>query len=48
MRVSLEPLVMGNPPLQRTSIVVSPPKTPNVNTAGALAFQGFLLWPSIA
>jgi tungstate transport system substrate-binding protein len=47
-RLSLEPLVMGDPLLQRmlVSIIVKASKTAGVNTAGALALQTFLLSPS--
>ena len=47
-RVNLEPLVMGDPLLQRmlVSIVVKESKTAGVNTAGAHALQMFLLSPS--
>jgi tungstate transport system substrate-binding protein len=47
-RLDLEPLVVGDPLLQRmlVSIVVKPSKAPNVNAAGATALQTFLLSPS--
>ncbi|MGO8995229.1 MAG: hypothetical protein ACLQVI_18080 [Polyangiaceae bacterium] len=47
-RVNLEPLVMGDPLLQRmlVSIVVKESKTAGVNTAGATALQTFLLSPA--
>ena len=47
-RVNLEPLVTGDPLLQRmlVSIVVNESKTAGVNTAGARALQTFLLSPS--
>jgi tungstate transport system substrate-binding protein len=47
-RVKLEPLLMGDPLLQRmlVSIIVKETKTPGVNTAGAQALQTFLLSPA--
>jgi tungstate transport system substrate-binding protein len=46
--VDLEPLVLGDPLLQRmlVSIVVKDSKTAGVNAAGALALQTFLLSPA--
>src|SRR5262249_2781329 len=45
--VSLEPLVVGDPLLQRmlVSIIVRSSKVSGVNTTGALALQTFLLSP---
>ena len=45
---NLEPLVMGDPLLQRmlVSIIVKGTKAPGANEAGANAFQAFLLAPS--
>lgn len=47
-RAKLEPLVVGDPLLQRmlVSIVVKPSASSGVNTAGASALQTFLLSPS--
>jgi len=47
-RVNLEPLVVGDPLLQRmlVSILVKESKVAGVNAAGAQAFQTFLLSPS--
>jgi tungstate transport system substrate-binding protein len=47
-KVALEPLVTGDPLLQRmlVSIVVREAKTPGVNAGGALALQSFLLSPA--
>jgi tungstate transport system substrate-binding protein len=47
-RLNLEPLVVADPLLQRmlVSIVVKEAKSPGVNTAGATAFQRFLLSPA--
>jgi tungstate transport system substrate-binding protein len=46
-RLDLDPLVVGDPLLQRmlVSIVVKEAKTPGANTAGAMALQTFLLSP---
>ena len=45
--ITLEPLVVGDPLLQRmlVSIIVKPAKVAGVNAEGALAFQSFLLQP---
>jgi len=47
-RMNLEPLVTGDPLLQRmlVSVVVKASRTPGVNTSGAMALQTFLLSPS--
>ena len=47
-RVNLEPLVASDPILQRimVAIVVNPGKVPATNTAGAKAFQNFLIEPA--
>lgn len=46
--VALEPLVLGDPLLQRllVSIIVKPNAALRINTAGAAAFQRYLLAPS--
>lgn len=46
--VNLEPLVVSDPILQRimVAIVVNPGKVPSTNTAGARAFQDFLIEPA--
>ena len=47
-RFDLEPLVVQDPILQRimVSIVVNPAKVPSANSAGARAFQNYLLAPA--
>ena len=46
--IDLEPLVVQDPILQRimVSIVVNPVKVPSANSAGAKAFQNYLLAPA--